>query len=70
MGARKGKRRIVGRGVSGVEKGQVFVQPPSKTRWVWPDVVKVNGTSYREETPGSPLYRSDDGRILDFGAPG
>ncbi|KAI4195844.1 MAG: hypothetical protein LQ350_006958 [Teloschistes chrysophthalmus] len=69
VGARKGKRRIVGRGISGAEKGQVFVQPPSKTRWVWPDVVEVNGTSYREETPGSPLYRSDDERTLDFGAP-
>ena len=42
----------------------MFAQPPPGS--VWPDLVVVNGTSYTEESAGSPIYRSEDGKVLDF----
>ena len=52
------------RGIRSKDKGVVFAQPPSGS--VWPDLVIFNGTSYIEESAGSPIYRSQDGKVLDF----
>lgn len=67
-GARK--RRVLRRDIIGGERGQVFVQPPTKARAIWPDVIVINGTNYREEAPGSPVYKDRDGKTLDLTEPG
>ena len=63
-GGSGGQRRRVRRRIRSKDKGVVFAQPPPGS--VWPDLVVVNGTSYTEEGAGSPVYRSEDGKVLDF----
>ncbi|KAL8684975.1 MAG: hypothetical protein Q9224_006032 [Gallowayella concinna] len=64
FGARK--RGIVRRNFFSGKRGQVFAQPPAKASAVWPDMIVANGTNYREQASGSPVYRSDDGKLLDL----
>ncbi|KAL8789024.1 MAG: hypothetical protein Q9195_007044 [Heterodermia aff. obscurata] len=63
-GGSGGQRRRRRRGIRTKDKGVVFAQPPPGN--VWPDLVVVNGTSYTEESAGSSIYRSEDGKVLDF----
>ncbi|KAI4231933.1 MAG: hypothetical protein L6R40_007588 [Gallowayella cf. fulva] len=58
-GSKARKRSIRSR-----EKGAVFARPPSVG--VWPDVIVLNGTEYTEESAGSPIYRSQEGKMLNF----
>lgn len=46
------------------EKGWLFAQPPRRSRP--PDVVVLNKTVYREEAPGSPVYKSEGGEVLNL----
>ncbi|KAL9599933.1 MAG: hypothetical protein Q9219_003495 [cf. Caloplaca sp. 3 TL-2023] len=62
-GRRRRGKRDLGAGWQG-EVREAFVQPSG--RLVSPDLIVVNGTEYKEEGPGSPVYRSGDGRVLDF----
>ncbi|KAL8811622.1 MAG: hypothetical protein Q9223_000135 [Gallowayella weberi] len=46
------------------EKGTVVAKPPRVS--VWADVIVLNGTYYKEESVGSPIYKSQAGDILNF----
>ena len=52
------------RGIISPHKGVAYAQPPPQS--VWPDLIVVNGTKYMEEDVGSPVYKSEDGAVLDF----
>jgi len=58
------RSEIKRRGIISRDKGIVFTQPPPGVQW--PDLITVNGTNYREESVGSPIYRNDEGAVLDF----
>ncbi|KAL8640055.1 MAG: hypothetical protein Q9228_002980 [Teloschistes exilis] len=65
---RKRKRRNVNSHIRSAERGAVFCRGPR--RWVWVDVIRVNGTEFVAEEGGSgkgkAIYRSGDGRVLNF----
>ena len=63
-GGGSGGQRRRRRGIRSKDKGVVFAQPPPGS--VWPDLVVVNETTFTEESTGSPIYRSEDGKVLDF----
>ena len=50
------------RGIRSQEKGTIYAQGPQK--WVWPDVVVVNGTEYKGGG-GGLLYESE-GKMLNL----
>ena len=58
--------RLRRRGIRSKDKGVVFAQPPAGVQW--PDLITFNGTEFRETSEGGAVYRSEDGRVLDFSA--
>ncbi|KAL8684873.1 MAG: hypothetical protein Q9224_006090, partial [Gallowayella concinna] len=46
------------------EQGTVVAKTPSVR--VWADVIVLNGTIYKEENAGSPIYKSEAGEVLNF----
>ena len=48
----------------GVEKGVVFCQAPTEKTWV--NTIALNGTEFVIEAPGSDIYISSDGQILNY----
>ncbi|KAI4237753.1 MAG: hypothetical protein LQ349_001613 [Xanthoria aureola] len=65
---KKSRRGVV---LSG-NKGTVYASPP--TRWVDPDLIRVNGTEYFWSAvvagPEELVYRDDDGVVLDLTSAG
>ena len=44
------------------QQGTAYIQPPS--RWRYPDVYEVNGTTYKDT--GNGVYKSEAGRVLNL----
>lgn len=66
FGGSRTRRR---RGIISKDEGYVLAQPPGEN--VWADLIVINGTEYKEESAGSPIYTSQGGLVLNFtdGAP-
>lgn len=63
LGLRK-RSELTRRGIVSKDKGVVIAQPPPGIQW--PDrITTADGTNYTEESAGSPIYRDQDGAVLD-----
>lgn len=63
LGLRK-RSELTRRGIVSKDKGAVIAQPPPGIQW--PDLITVDGTNCTEESVGSPIYRNQDGAILNL----
>ena len=63
-GSHKFRRRDIRAGFNMGHEGVVYAQPPGVS--VWPDLITLNGTEYVEESPGSPIYKSAGGEVLNM----
>lgn len=63
LGLRK-RSELTRRGIVSKDKGVVIAQPPPGIQW--PDLITVDGTNCTEESVGSPIYRNQDGAILNL----
>ena len=54
------------RGVLGGEKGLVVSRSPPKLNSVWVDLIVYDEVEYAQESEGSSVYRSQDGKELEF----
>ncbi|KAL8638450.1 MAG: hypothetical protein Q9228_004398 [Teloschistes exilis] len=64
-GGRVGKRDL--RTGKGVGRGVVMCHQDPK-KYVWPDVLDVNGAEYLAESPQSLVFVSRDGKVMNFTA--
>lgn len=61
-----GISRKMKRGVVDGEKGLVVSRPPPKVNSVWVDLIVYGGVEYLQESEGSSVYKSQDGKELRF----
>ncbi|KAL8736473.1 MAG: hypothetical protein Q9166_000265 [cf. Caloplaca sp. 2 TL-2023] len=59
-----GLKSKVRRGIVPEKKGTVYAQRPP--RWVYPDVINVNGTEYAKVRGQDLIYKDRDGIVLDL----
>ncbi|KAL8764629.1 MAG: hypothetical protein Q9194_006933 [Teloschistes cf. exilis] len=64
--AKRRKERSVNSHIRSAERGAVFCRGPR--RWVWVNVITVNGTEFKadEGGKGDAIYTSGDGEVLNF----
>ena len=56
--------KLRSRGIISKNKGTFYAAPPP--RWVYADMITLNGTEYTNHGHGGLVYQSGEGAILNF----